>query len=69
MYSDKMVKVEPKQIALTDKLIETRNNKASFQIDQLSVWLADFQKAAIWLASINLKTILSELWTLYIVVL
>ena len=31
-----MVKVEPKQIALTDKLIETRNNKASFHIDALS---------------------------------
>ena len=59
MYSDKMVKVEPKQIALTDKLIETRNNKASFPIDGFSsasdwlisnkIWLA---KSAIWQASI-----------------
>ena len=59
MYSDKMVKVEPKQIALTDKLIETRNNKASFQIDALSsasdwlifkkIWMA---KSATWLVSI-----------------
>ena len=32
IYSDKMVKVEPKQISLTDKLIETRNNKRTVNI-------------------------------------
>ena len=31
-YSDKMVKVEPKQISLTDKLIETRNKKRTVNI-------------------------------------